>query len=318
MPQPYPLELRWRAISLYEYGCRSVDEVSSLCGIDRSTLFRWVHEFHETGHLTPHEPTGGHPPVLEPSDMEVLLNFLELDATLYLDEMLQILHVVCQKDVSISTLCRTLRLYGITRKKLEKRYLERDELARRQYLEIVQTLPAQCFVFLDEVGKDDRSVLRRYGWAPSGMRAYRSQSGQRGVRYNLLAAISHQGVLAHDQYVGGCDGDRFYSFIVNLLGPHIHPFPGPNSIVVFDNAGFHLSPRVRAFIRSRGAYVFTVPSYSPDLNPIELSFAYMKTVLRRYSHDAQRRPAESMLAAYHRITSEMCAAWIRHCGYVFM
>ena len=52
-------------------------------------------------------------------------------------------------------------------------------------------------------------------------------------------------------------------------------------MVVFDNLSAHLDGRVKPLIESKGAKVLPLPAYSPDLNPIELSFAKLKSMLRK-------------------------------------
>ena len=49
----------------------------------------------------------------------------------------------------------------------------------------------------------------------------------------------------------------------------------PNDIVVL-NLNSHKGKAVRAMVRSIGARLFFLPSYSPDLNPIEQAFAKIK------------------------------------------
>ena len=55
------------------------------------------------------------------------------------------------------------------------------------------------------------------------------------------------------------------------LCPHLGPYPGPRSVVVFDNMPQHRSHqlRIEQAVNRRGAYVFWNPPNSPDLNPIE-------------------------------------------------
>jgi transposase len=52
-------------------------------------------------------------------------------------------------------------------------------------------------------------------------------------------------------------------------------------IVVLDNLPAHKSNDVRELIEAAGAELCYLPPYSPDLNPIELSFATLKTHLRK-------------------------------------
>ena len=47
----------------------------------------------------------------------------------------------------------------------------------------------------------------------------------------------------------------------------------PGDVVIMDNVAFHKSQKVEQLIKSRGAWVLFLPSYSPDLNPIELAFS---------------------------------------------
>jgi transposase len=72
---------------------------------------------------------------------------------------------------------------------------------------------------------------------------------------------------------------------------------------------------VRRAIRGAGAHLLFLPPYSPDLNPIEMAFAKLKTLLRK----ADQR---SIAAVWNRIGSLLdqfdpteCANYIRHAGY---
>jgi transposase len=89
----------------------------------------------------------------------------------------------------------------------------------------------------------------------------------------------------------------------------------PGDIVVLDNLGSHKGQAVRRAIRDASAHLLFLPPYSPDLNPIEMMFAKLKTLLRK----ADER---SIAAVWHRIGSLLnefsraeCANYIRHAGY---
>jgi transposase len=84
---------------------------------------------------------------------------------------------------------------------------------------------------------------------------------------------------------------------------------------VLDNLGSHKGAAVRRAIRAAGAHLLFLPPYSPDLNPIEMVFAKLKTLLRK----ADER---SVVAVWKRIGSLLdvfspseCARYIRHAGY---
>jgi transposase len=51
--------------------------------------------------------------------------------------------------------------------------------------------------------------------------------------------------------------------------------------VVLDNLGSQKAIAVRRAIRDAGAHLLFLPPYSPDLNPIEMVSAKLKTLLRK-------------------------------------
>jgi transposase len=82
-----------------------------------------------------------------------------------------------------------------------------------------------------------------------------------------------------------------------------------------DNPGSHKGTAVRRAIRNAGGHLLFLPPYSPDLNPIEMAFAKLKTLLRK----ADER---SIAAVWNRIGSMLdtfspseCANYIKHAGY---
>ena len=89
---------------------------------------------------------------------------------------------------------------------------------------------------------------------------------------------------------------------------------GPDHIVIMDNLGSHKGKAVRALIRSRGAKLFFLPKYSPDLNPIEQVFAKLKHLLRK----AAARTVEAVWAAIGQLlpafTPNECANYFRNTG----
>jgi transposase len=57
-----------------------------------------------------------------------------------------------------------------------------------------------------------------------------------------------------------------------------------------DNLSAHKAERVRELIEGRGCELLYLPSYSPDLNPIEEAFSKIKGPLRK----APRRAAAKL------------------------
>jgi transposase len=61
--------------------------------------------------------------------------------------------------------------------------------------------------------------------------------------------------------------------------------------------------------------VVFVPSYSPDLNPIEQAFSKIKNVLRKLQARTHEALLEAMEEALSKVTPADAARWFDHCGY---
>ena len=64
----------------------------------------------------------------------------------------------------------------------------------------------------------------------------------------------------------------------------MNPFPGPQSVLVMDNAAIHHNGRIEEIVEAKGCRLFYLPAYSPNLNPIEKGFSVLKAYLRRYGN----------------------------------
>jgi transposase len=133
----------------------------------------------------------------------------------------------------------------------------------------------------------------------------------RWTTMTFLAALRPNGIVAPCVLDGPINGCLFLAWVIQFLVPTLQP----GDIVVLDNLGSHKSVAVRRAIRSAGAHLLFLPPYSPDLNPIEMVFAKLKTLLRK----ADER---SIAAVWHRIGSLLqqfspseCANYVRHAGY---
>ena len=68
-----------------------------------------------------------------------------------------------------------------------------------------------------------------------------------------------------------------------------------------------------------GARLIYLPPYSPDFNPIEEAFSFIKGWLRR--HETQYTNADQLPwlidGAIQEITREVALSWFADCGYVY-
>lgn len=97
-----------------------------------------------------------------------------------------------------------------------------------------------------------------------------------GIRFSL-----HTSKILSRVFQGSTDAYFFEDFIEELL-EHRGKYPEPKSVIIMDNASFHRSERIEHMCREKGVKLVYLPPYSPDLNPIEDSFAEMKAFIRRH------------------------------------
>ena len=129
------------------------------------------------------------------------------------------------------------------------------------------------------------------------------------------------GILHLEVVENAVTGDVFRQFIEGLL-PRMNKWPLPNSVLVVDNAAIHKVAGIRELVEGYGARLIYLPSYSPDLNPIELAFSSIKAWLRanraRVNVDMETGNGsvyDTFWEAVHSVTVDDATGWYNHCGY---
>ncbi len=178
----------------------------------------------------------------------------------------------------------------------------------------------EMFVWVDETGTDKRDQLRKYGYSMRGTRATYHRILHRGERVNAIAAISSAGLLSMELMKGSVNGESFYDFLRGTLIPQMMPFDGhnPHSVLIMDNCSVHHVDEVKKLLRGAGIIVLFLPPYSPDLNPIEEAFSYIKQYLRKHDEllQAIADPTDIIKEAFQSITADHCNSWISDSLYI--
>jgi transposase len=130
-------------------------------------------------------------------------------------------------------------------------------------------------VFLDETWTTT-SMVRLYGRSPRGRRLVDAVPHGHWKISTFIGALRADGMIAPCVVDGSVDGDMFLAYIEQVLVVELKV----GDIVVMDNLPAHKVAGVRAAIETAGAKLLYLPPYSPDLNPIEMAFAKLKSLLR--------------------------------------
>jgi DDE superfamily endonuclease len=168
-------------------------------------------------------------------------------------------------------------------------------------------------VFLDECGVLT-TLSRLHGRSPRGTRAGASAPFGHWTRVTVLGALGAEGIVGAMSVEAATSAAVFHAYLDAVLLPELRRTK-PDAVLVMDNLPAHKAPRVRALLDASGFGYRYLPAYSPDLNPIEPTWAKVKAELRRVAArtvDALHAACGPALAA---ITAQDAAGFFRHCGY---
>lgn len=140
-------------------------------------------------------------------------------------------------------------------------------------------------VYVDECGLDE-SIYRNYARAPIGQKIMEDISGNRTARTSIIAGLNQQNTLAPWYFQGYCNLDVILTWVKNEFLQTLRA----GMTVIWDNATFHKSPRIKALIESVGCKLIFLPPYSPDFNPIEQYWSALKARIRRLRKDGMTIP----------------------------
>jgi len=108
-------------------------------------------------------------------------------------------------------------------------------------------------------------MARTHGWGRKGQPILGKVPHGHWMTSTFVAGLAHDGVLAPLLIDTPMTGEIFRQWLEERLVPEM----APGSIVVADNLPAHKVAGIRACLEDAGMGLLYLPSYSPDLNPIE-------------------------------------------------
>lgn len=154
-------------------------------------------------------------------------------------------------------------------------------------------------------------MARLYGRCPKGQRCVASVPHGHWQSSTFIAALRAESITAPFLIEGAVNAEVFTAYLEQVLCPELRA----GDVVILDNLSTHKIPGVAVLIAARGASVRYLPPYSPDLNPIEMAFAKLKSHLRQA---AARTLDDLQDALAHSLTSfrpAHCQGFFRHAQY---
>jgi len=118
---------------------------------------------------------------------------------------------------------------------------------------------------------------RTHGYSAKGKGCFGIHDWGSKGRTNAIGALIGKALLTVMLLSGTVNTAVFTSWIQDDLLPKLPP----KSVIVMDNATFHKGEEMRSSITKAGHTLLYLPTYSPDLNPIEHKWAESKHTRRK-------------------------------------
>lgn len=191
-----------------------------------------------------------------------------------------------------------------------KRDASKVQEERRIFKETMLNMNIENLVFLDE-SSINLAYTRLYGRAKKNERIREGVIDVRFERKSILSTIRLNGDMCPLVFKGTLNKEFFASYIKTCLKPSL----SPDDILILDNSSVHSSKLVLDTLDECGIKYLFLPTYSPDFNPIELMWSWIKSILKKCKARTYEKLEEAIRFALDSVKSDFIANWFKHCGY---
>lgn len=235
------------AIRLYERDLLEVEDILDICGFSRRTWFRILKLWNKSGDIV-HKPTQrtGRARLLDKEDLDYLLELIRINPDYFLDEFLALLRTNRFISIHYTTIHRELERLRVSRKKLKKIAIERNELRRADFVARMGMYSPEEIGFIDETSKDCQSVGRRYGRSVKNQRARKKQPFVRGRRVSATGLLTLDGIAARTTIEGSMTKELFLEFLEHIVVRVSFMTQGLS--ISESTISFRIAPLIRALV----------------------------------------------------------------------
>ena len=183
--------------------------------------------------------------------------------------------------------------------------------ARRRWMREQGMFDPARLVFIDETSTNT-AMVRLRGRCSRGERLIGRVPQGHWKTITFVAGLRHDKMVAPFVVDGPMTRATFLAYLEQCLRPTLKR----GDIVIIDNLPAHKGVAVEKAIKTARARLLYLPKYSPDLNPIELAFSKLKTLLRKAAErtiPGLCRRIGKLIAAF---SARECTNYFSHAGYV--
>ena len=200
----------------------------------------------------------------------------------------KLIHQALKRDLSMSTVRRYLRSWGMTPQRPKKKAIQQDDAAVKQWLGTDYPAIAErakkenAAIFWEDETAEQQDANWVRGYAPRGCTP--TILHDRRACYGapvMISAVNNQGLPAFAFQRSAVRRYSFIRFLHRLIKDYRKE--GRTLFVICDNGKIHHAKLVQTWCRKHEAEIelFFLPADSPELNPDELLNRQLKTELRQ-------------------------------------
>ena len=288
---------RWQALYMIGTGQTNASRWAQLINRCVQTVLAWVHSYNEQGPSgVTYQRSGGRSRKLSEAETEQLLATVKTSEPIdhqlpgrgwTLKKLRQWVEEKLERPISRSTLRTLLKAAGFSWKKSKKVLAKADPTARAQFVEEFQAWYAQVcrgelrLIYVDEVHLHQDLELG-YRWSVKGeddwVPSHCLSLDKRLNWYGAFDFTNGQCFLWHN---GSCNGENTIAFLDQLL-LWLGDDPS-HTLIIWDGASYHSRcAEVQQHATQLGFTLASLPAYSPDLNPIEALWKWLREDLTQH------------------------------------
>ncbi|WP_322632498.1 IS630 family transposase [endosymbiont DhMRE of Dentiscutata heterogama] len=229
------------------------------------------------------------------------------------------------QKISQPTISRFLKRKKVTHKKINYHYTEQLDHPEKiaKFVEQIPTLSKSPVLAIDECSFHLNEVPR-YSYAERGKRANRRRPGKKGDNHTLILCVQNikgRGVVKWKLIPKGMKSKDFHEFISNLNLP-----TDQTIYLLLDNLKVHHATKscqklglttIKELLVSKNIIPVYLPPYTPELNPVELCFNF----LRQNTEKKKPRTFEELKASINKATKVLeqqdLVKYFQHCWEYF-
>lgn len=264
---------RIKAVLLSDKGWTTV-EIAEALFLSEDAIRDHITEYKESQKLKPEN--GGSTQKLSIEHSKELVAHLRTHTYLYVKDIIAYVQSTWSVTYSVPGMRNWLQRYGFSYKKPALVPGKADEQQQRewmaQYEKLKQGLPDDETICFMEGVHPTHNVEPAYGWIQKGIRKeIPANSGRSRINLSgFLDMMNYQVLIQEDKMLNA-------EATINFFRKIEAAYPGKKRVHIFcDNARYYKNKAVTEYLGTSKIELHFLPPYSPNLNPIERLWKWMK------------------------------------------